>query len=200
MFPRFYRADAVGSLYLEDVARVEEAAEAYRTAQDARPASEDRVRTAVLAIDCQVAFCVPGASLFVPGAVEDTRRAIEWLYLNLTRVTTLVFTLDTHSVFQVFHPAAWVDEAGRHPAPFTVITAADVRAGRRRPVLPSGRLRGLGSGLPGVLPGPGERRALRPHDLAVPRAPGRPGPRPGALLEGGRPLPRVRARYGPTSR
>jgi nicotinamidase-related amidase len=135
MLPRFYRADAVGSLYLEDVARVAEEAEAHRSAQDVRPAREDRVRIAVLAIDCQVAFCVPGASLFVPGAVEDTRRGIEWLYRNLARVTTLVFTLDTHSVFQVFHPAAWVDEAGRHPAPFTVITAADVRAGRWRPAL-----------------------------------------------------------------
>jgi nicotinamidase-related amidase len=135
MFPRTYRPETVGSLCLEDAARVAEEAAAYRAAHRVRPAREDRLRTAVLAIDCQVAFCVPGASLFVPGAVEDTRRAVEWLYRNVERLTTLVFTLDTHSVFQVFHPAAWVDEAGRRPAPFTVITADDVRSGRWRPAL-----------------------------------------------------------------
>jgi nicotinamidase-related amidase len=135
MPPRFYRSEAVGQIYLEDAARVADEAEAYRSSRAVAPAREDRTRIAVLAIDCQVAFCVPGASLFVPGAVEDTRRAIEWLYRNVERLTTLVFTLDTHSVFQVFHPAAWVDAAGRHPAPFTVISADDVRSGRWRPAL-----------------------------------------------------------------
>jgi nicotinamidase-related amidase len=46
-----------------------------------------------------------------------------------------VLSLDTHSVHQVFHPAAWVDAEGRHPAPFTVISTDDVRRGRWRPVL-----------------------------------------------------------------
>src|SRR5258707_9572770 len=89
-------------------------------------AREDRERIAAFGIDCQVAFCTPGASLFVPGAVEDTVRAIEWLYRNLPRVTTLVLSLDTHSVHQIFHPAAWVDAEGRHPEPFTVISTDDV--------------------------------------------------------------------------
>jgi len=71
----------------------------------------------------------------VPGAVEDTVRAIEWLYRNLSRVTTLVLSLDTHSVHQIFHPAAWVDAEGRHPAPFTVISTDDVRRGRWIPAL-----------------------------------------------------------------
>jgi nicotinamidase-related amidase len=82
-----------------------------------------------------VAFCTPGASLFVPGAVEDTVRTVEWLYRNLARITTLVLSLDTHSVHQIFHPAAWVDAEGRHPPPFTVISADEVRKGRWRPVL-----------------------------------------------------------------
>jgi nicotinamidase-related amidase len=99
------------------------------------PAAADRERIAALGIDAQVAFCLPGASLFVPGAVEDTRRTVEWLYRNLGRITSLFFTLDTHTVHQVFHPASWVDEAGRHPEPFTVIRADEVRAGRWRPAL-----------------------------------------------------------------
>jgi nicotinamidase-related amidase len=133
--PRFYDPLTVGLLYLERAARVAEEATAFRTAHAITEPGEDEERIAAFGIDCQVAFCLPGASLFVPGAVEDTVRTIEWLYRNLARITTLVLSLDTHSVHQVFHPAAWVDASGRHPAPFTVITTEDVRQGRWRPVL-----------------------------------------------------------------
>ena len=133
--PRFYDRLAVGTLYLERAALVTDAATEARAAQRIPEARADRERIAAFGIDCQVAFCTPGASLFVPGAVEDTVRAIEWLYRNLARVTTLVLSLDTHSVHQIFHPAAWVDAEGRHPAPFTVISTDDVRRGRWIPVL-----------------------------------------------------------------
>jgi nicotinamidase-related amidase len=133
--PDFYDPVRVGRVFLEDAARVERAAQRRRERHAVREARQDRERIAVLAVDCQVSFCIPGASLFVPGAVEDTRRAIEWLLRHVERITTLFFTLDTHSVFQVFHPAAWTDPEGRRPAPFTVITAADVASGRWRPVL-----------------------------------------------------------------
>jgi nicotinamidase-related amidase len=133
--PRFYDRAAVGTLYLERAARVAEEAIAARSALGLRDAREDGERIAAFGIDCQVAFCTPGASLFVPGAVEDTVRTIEWLYRHLARITTLVLSLDTHSVHQVFHPSAWVDGEGRPPAPFTVITTEDVRRGRWRPVL-----------------------------------------------------------------
>jgi len=114
---------------------VAEEATAYRAAHGVADAREDKERIAAFGIDCQVAFCVPGASLFVPGAVEDSVRTVEWLYRNLGRITTLVLSLDTHGVHQVFHPSAWEDDIGRHPAPFTVITTDDVRRGRWRPVL-----------------------------------------------------------------
>src|SRR4029450_4559637 len=133
--PRFYDRLAVGTLYLARAALVTDAATEVRDAQRIPEARADRERIAAFGIDCQVAFCTPGASLFVPGAVEDTGRSIEWLYRNLVRVTTLVFSMDTHSVHQIFHPAAWVDAEGRHPAPFTVISTDDVRRGRWIPVL-----------------------------------------------------------------
>src|SRR4029079_10930387 len=81
--PPFYDRLAVGTLYLERAALVTEAALAARARQGGPDAHADRERIAAFGIDCQVAFCTPGASLFVPGAVEDTVRAIEWLYRNL---------------------------------------------------------------------------------------------------------------------
>ena len=133
--PRFYDRVAVGTLYLERAALVTDAANEARARHRIPEARDDRERIGAFGIDCQVAFCTPGASLFVPGAVEDTVRAIEWLYRNLPRVTTLVLSLDTHSVHQIFHPAAWVDAEGRHPEPFTVISTDDVRRGRWIPAL-----------------------------------------------------------------
>ena len=107
--PDFYRPQQVPQLYLERAGLVAEAAEAYAAAHHLKPAGQDPVRIAAFGIDVQVGFCTPGASLFVPGAVEDTTRAIEWLYRNLDRVSGLFFSLDTHRMFQIFHPAWWVD-------------------------------------------------------------------------------------------
>jgi nicotinamidase-related amidase len=133
--PDFYRPEGVGALFHERAALVAEAAERFKKEERVHAAVQDERRIAAFGIDCQVAFCIPKASLFVPGAVEDMRRAIEWIYRNLGRLTTLVFSLDTHSVFQIFHPTAWVDREGNHPAPFSVITSKDVREGRWVPTL-----------------------------------------------------------------
>ncbi|MGE6763173.1 nicotinamidase [Corallococcus interemptor] len=130
--PRFHDEARAGQLYLERVAEVSEEAWRYAAEHRVRPAREDSLRIAAFGIDAQVAFCTPGASLFVPGAVEDTQRTLRWLYANLERLTGLVFSLDTHRAFQIFHPGWWRDAEGRPPAPMTVITAKDVREGRWR--------------------------------------------------------------------
>jgi len=130
--PSFYDDARVGSLYLERAARVTEEARRYAVEHRVRPAREDRLRIAAFGIDAQVAFCQPEASLFVPGAVEDSQRTLRWLYTHLDRLTGLVFSMDTHRVFQIFHPAWWQDEDGQPPPPLTVITPADVRSGRWR--------------------------------------------------------------------
>lgn len=128
--PRFHQDAHAAQLQLERGAEVAEEARRYAAEHRIRPAREDGVRIAAFGIDVQVAFCTPGASLFVPGAVEDTQRALRFLYAHLDRITELVFSLDTHRAFQIFHPAWWRDAEGRPPAPLSVITAADVRAGR----------------------------------------------------------------------
>ncbi len=128
--PAFHDDKRIGELWIE---RAAEVADAARTA-DLAPASADKERIAAFGIDCQVGFCTPGASLFVPGAVDDMRRTLDWLYRNMERITALHFSLDTHRVFQIFHPAWWTDDKGNHPAPFTPIFHEDVRAGRWTPL------------------------------------------------------------------
>lgn len=130
--PDFHQDARAGQLYLERTAEVADEARRYVARHGLRPAREDKVRIAAFGIDVQVAFCSPGASLFVPGAVEDTQRTLRWLYSHLDRVTELVFSLDTHRIFQIFHPAWWKDAQGQHPAPMTQVTAAEVRSGRWR--------------------------------------------------------------------
>ena len=132
--PTFYDASKVRDIYVERVALVAEAADAFKKKSKIAPASQDKLRVAAFGIDCQVGFCTPGASLFVPGAVEDTSRTIEWLYKNLERITQVAFSLDTHRVFQIFHPAWWIDDDGKHPAPFTNISLADLRNGKWKPI------------------------------------------------------------------
>ncbi len=133
--PAFYESKQVSQLYLERAGLVTDAGEAFAKQHGIRPAGQDKFRVAAFGIDVQVGFCTPGASLFVPGAVEDTQRTVEWLYRNLPSISGLFFSMDTHRVFQIFHPAWWVDKDGKHPAPLTPVFHEDVRAGRWTPVV-----------------------------------------------------------------
>jgi len=130
MIPSFFDPDRFDALYLPRHALVAEQATTIRRAGSLSKASEDKERVAVFGIDCQIGFTLPGASLAVPGAVGDMRRGASFILDNLSRITTLMFSLDTHRAFQVFHPAFWTDPKGDHPKPMSVITAADIKAGR----------------------------------------------------------------------
>ncbi len=132
--PRYYSKDDAGALRVERAGLVAAEAHALAKSGKIRPASEDRERIAAFGIDVQIGFCHPEGSLFVPGAVDDTRRALELFLPRLDRITTMIFSLDTHAVHQVFHPSYWRDESGEPPAPFTPITREDVARGRWRPV------------------------------------------------------------------
>lgn len=101
-------------------------------------AGADRRKIAFLAIDVQRTFCDPNGQLFVAGrsgtgAVDDSRRTAEFVYRNGRVISTIIPTLDTHRRAQIFHPAFWVDEAGHHPAPMTMISLDDLDAGRWLP-------------------------------------------------------------------
>jgi len=101
------------------------------------PAAEDSFRLCLLAVDVQNTFCIPDFELFVAGrsgtgAVDDNRRLCEFIYRNLGTITQIYPSLDTHHAMQVFHAVWLVDEHGDHPAPYTLVSADDVKAGRWR--------------------------------------------------------------------
>lgn len=96
-------------------------------------ASDDSEKILFLAIDMQNDFMEKG-ELAVPGSHADARNAARFLYNHLDKITRIAVSLDTHQPQQIFHPIWWVDPEGNHPAPFTIITAADVQSGKWRAV------------------------------------------------------------------
>ncbi len=132
MFPDYFDPAQTGQLWIERGAEVAAAVAARQRLAPVAAAACDTRRIAVVGIDCQVGFVTPGASLQVPGAVADMNRAIHFIYTHAAQITRLYFSLDTHYAYQIFHPAFWQDAQGQAPAPFSIITAADVRAGRWR--------------------------------------------------------------------
>jgi nicotinamidase-related amidase len=83
----------------------------------------------LVVIDPQNDFCDPEGSLFVPGADEDIRRLSRMVERLRDRLTDVHVTLDSHRKVDISHAIWWRDGRGRHPDPFTVISAADLRAG-----------------------------------------------------------------------
>lgn len=129
-YPSFYDADRVGALYTPDAFT---ATVAGRQA-GLSPATDDQDRTMLLLIDMQVDFIHPEGSLSVPGAVDDTRRLIEWLFDHMGQVTHIAASLDSHVPIQIFSPSWWQDEHGASPQPYTVITSEDVTTKRWQPI------------------------------------------------------------------
>lgn len=75
----------------------------------------------------------PGAGLPVPGATADMDRLGSMISRIGRKIDDVYVTLDSHHLVDVGHPAMWRDEHGNPPAPFTVIMADDIKAGRWTP-------------------------------------------------------------------
>lgn len=130
-FPGSYDPSRIGTLFYPDMAHIARAA----AAANLRPAAEDDKKVHLVIIDMQIDFCHARGSLSVPGALGDIRRTIEFIYRNAERITHITCSLDSHLPSQIFSPAWWADAQGNHPAPFTLITAADVENGRWQPLV-----------------------------------------------------------------
>jgi nicotinamidase-related amidase len=128
--PSFYAADKVGTMFTPDISA---AIQAGRKA-GVGSSEEDERRTLLLLVDPQVDFIHEEGALSVPGAVDDTRRTIEWVFSNLDRITDVAVSLDSHIPLMIFFPTWWVDGEGRHPDPYTPISVEQVQSGQWKPV------------------------------------------------------------------
>jgi nicotinamidase/pyrazinamidase len=130
--PASFNLNRVGTIYDPDFQAAYEAG----LNDFQKPATQDSPRVLLWLIDVQVDFVFPAPTgrLTVPGAVEDTQRTIDWIYRNVHQVTQIAASLDTHTPFQIFYPSWWKNAQGQHPAPYSVISADDVRKGIWNPV------------------------------------------------------------------
>lgn len=129
--PAFYDSRKVDQLYAPDTqTAIEEGLRA-----NLKPAARDGRRVILLLVDPQVDFIQTKGALYVPGAVEDTQRTIEWIYNNAEGITAIAASLDSHTPMQIFYPTWWTNEKGEHPEPYTSISVEDVQKGMWKPVI-----------------------------------------------------------------
>jgi nicotinamidase-related amidase len=124
--PTFFDPAKVGEIWRVPYQERAAQAKAWARQHGLSPAAQDKTRICLLAIDVQNTFCIPDFELFVGGrsgmgAVEDNGRLCEFIYRHLGQITTIVPTMDTHTVMQVFHAEFWVNAAGENPPPMTMI-------------------------------------------------------------------------------
>ncbi|GCL64440.1 cysteine hydrolase [Pseudaquabacterium pictum] len=115
-------------------------------------------RTELLIIDAQNDFCdLPDSwcpsdpvigqrlqpALPVPGAHADLLRLAGFIADAGARIDSITVTLDSHHRHDIAHPPYWRRADGAAVAPFTPITAAQVRAGEFTPAVAAERPRSL---------------------------------------------------------
>ena len=128
--PSFYDSSRVGACFAPDI----QAAVDAGLALNLPAASNDDPRVALVLVDMQVDFIHRDGALSVPGAVEDCRRVVEWIYRHVDRISKIFLSLDSHYPLQIFFSTWWRDAAGGHPPPNTFISADEVAAGKWQPV------------------------------------------------------------------
>ncbi|MBD2578680.1 isochorismatase [Oscillatoria sp. FACHB-1406] len=132
--PNFYNPEAIEKVWRVPYGERSTQAESWAKQHEIKPAAFDKARVCLLLIDVQNTFCLPEFELFVAGqsgkgAIEDSARLCELIYKNLGIVTEIVPTMDTHAAVQIFHPIFWINEAGEHPSPASLISLDEVEGG-----------------------------------------------------------------------
>lgn len=90
----------------------------------------------LVCIDFQYDFCDPNGRLYVPGADKDVKRVAHFIDRAGGELNDIHATLDSHQRLHIAHPEFVVDRQGDHPAPYTLITYAEAKAGKWRCAIP----------------------------------------------------------------
>ena len=135
MLPAYFEPDKVSEIYRVPYEERAKDAKLWRDEHGVAPSASDEHRVGLLLVDVQNTFCIPEFELFVAGrsgmeAVEDNTRLCRFIYANLSSITRIHATLDTHTAMQIFHSVFLVDDAGNHPEPMTAVSLEDVESGR----------------------------------------------------------------------
>ncbi|MGD8404570.1 MAG: hypothetical protein PVJ21_12980 [Anaerolineales bacterium] len=130
--PTFFDAEKLDQVWRVPYEQRAKDAKDWALQHGLQPASADQSKIWLMLIDVQNTFCLPDFELYVAGrsgtgAVDDSRRLCEFIYRNLGTITRVSATMDTHHAVQIFHSIFLVDENGEHPAPYTLVSAEDVR-------------------------------------------------------------------------
>ncbi len=83
------------------------------------------------------------ATLPVAGAVSDMERLAKLIDRVGHKLDDIHVTLDSHRMIDIAHPGFWMDQKGKRPNPFTIISTGDIEAGIWTPRNPSLRPRAL---------------------------------------------------------
>ncbi len=110
----------------------------WRQQHAIKPAGSDRIKVHLLLIDVQKDFCFPQGTLYVggqsgTGAMDDSDRIATFIYQNLSHITDITCTMDTHFPYQIFFPSFWLDANDQTPPPHTEVSTDQIRAGELRP-------------------------------------------------------------------
>jgi nicotinamidase-related amidase len=132
--PSFFNPKKVGEVWKVDYQQRAKDAENWVQQIGIKPAAKDKTRICLMVIDVQNTFCIPNFELFVGGktglgAVEDNQRLCQFIYQNLDKITEIAPTMDTHTAMQIFHPLFWINDAGQHPEPHTMISLEEIKKG-----------------------------------------------------------------------
>ena len=135
--PKHFQPDRVGDIWRVPYQQRATDAKQWAQQHDLKPVNSAPTGTKLLLIDVQNTFCLPDFELFVGGrsgrgAIEDNVRLCKFIYHNLGEIDQIISTMDTHHMWQIFHPIFWIDAAGEHPTPATTISLADVTTGKWR--------------------------------------------------------------------
>lgn len=135
--PEHFDASRAGEVWRVPYEERATEAHSWAASHGIGPATDDVERLALVLVDVQNTFSIPGFELYVggrsgTGAVDDNRRLAAFIYRNLGHITQVIPTMDTHQALQIFHAACLRDAQGKPPPPYTEVSVDEVREGRWR--------------------------------------------------------------------
>lgn len=128
--PDFYYPEKVENVYKVPYEQRQKQAQNWAKEHKIQSSTDDEFGTLLLLIDVQNTFCIPDYELFVSGAVKDNQRLCSFIYRNLSEITDITCTMDTHHCMQIFFSTFWADENNERPEPMQIITLEDVENGK----------------------------------------------------------------------